>query len=98
MKKEISLIISKELVELIKQQQEFVKASVGEDWQYLFCETKNATDQLEYETEHYPMEESNSHEVLNHLMESSGTRQADLVNVFPSKTKIIGRTFVDFFS
>ena len=37
-----------------------------------------------YEAEHYPMGKSNPHEILNHLMESSGTRQADLVKVIGS--------------
>ncbi|MGL5941476.1 MAG: helix-turn-helix domain-containing protein [Waterburya sp.] len=37
-----------------------------------------------YETENYPMEESTPHEILQHLMESSGTRQADLVGIIGS--------------
>jgi HTH-type transcriptional regulator / antitoxin HigA len=37
-----------------------------------------------YETENYPMDESSPHEILKHLMESSGTRQADLVGVIGS--------------
>ena len=37
-----------------------------------------------YEAENYPIEESAPHEVLQHLMESSGTRQADLVGVIGS--------------
>ena len=37
-----------------------------------------------YETENYPMDEATSHEILKHLMESSGTRQADLVGVIGS--------------
>ena len=37
-----------------------------------------------YETEHYPMEPSTPHEILLHLMESSGTRQADLVGIIGS--------------
>ena len=37
-----------------------------------------------YETEHYPMEESNPHEILNHLMEYSGIRQPDLVGIVGS--------------
>ena len=37
-----------------------------------------------YETENYPMNESAPHEILQHLMESSGTRQADLVGVIGS--------------
>jgi len=37
-----------------------------------------------YEAESYPMEESAPHEVLQHLMESSSTRQADLVGVIGS--------------
>ena len=37
-----------------------------------------------YETENYPMEPSTPHEILLHLMESSGTRQADLVGIIGS--------------
>jgi HTH-type transcriptional regulator / antitoxin HigA len=34
-----------------------------------------------YEAEHYALEESAPHEILQHLMEASGTRQADLVGM-----------------
>jgi HTH-type transcriptional regulator / antitoxin HigA len=37
-----------------------------------------------YETENYPMDESSPHEILLHLMESSGTRQVDLVGIIGS--------------
>ena len=37
-----------------------------------------------YETENYPMEPSTPQEILLHLMESSGTRQADLVGIIGS--------------
>jgi HTH-type transcriptional regulator / antitoxin HigA len=37
-----------------------------------------------YEAQHYPMDESQPHEILQHVMESSGTRQADLVGVIGS--------------
>jgi HTH-type transcriptional regulator / antitoxin HigA len=37
-----------------------------------------------YETQHYPIEESQPYELLQHIMESSGTRQADLVGVIGS--------------
>ena len=37
-----------------------------------------------YETENYPIEESTPHEILQHLMEVSGTRQADLVGIIGS--------------
>jgi len=37
-----------------------------------------------YEAQYYPMDESMPHEVLQHIMESSGTRQADLVGVIGS--------------
>ena len=36
-----------------------------------------------YETENYPIE-SEPHEILQHVMESSGTRQADLVGIIGS--------------
>jgi HTH-type transcriptional regulator / antitoxin HigA len=37
-----------------------------------------------YEAQHYPMDESQPHEILQHVMKSSGTRQADLVGVIGS--------------
>lgn len=37
-----------------------------------------------YEAENYPMEESTPYEILQHLMESSSTRQADLVGIIGS--------------
>ncbi len=37
-----------------------------------------------YETENYPLETAKPYEILQHLMESSGTRQADLVGVIGS--------------
>ena len=36
-----------------------------------------------YETDNYPIE-SEPHEILQHIMESSGTRQADLVGIIGS--------------
>lgn len=51
MMKEISLIISKELVKIIQEQQDFIRKNLREDYPYLFCETKNARDQSEYKTE-----------------------------------------------
>lgn len=38
----------------------------------------------EYETENYPLENPKPYEILQHLMESSGTSQADLVGVIGS--------------
>lgn len=37
-----------------------------------------------YESENYPIEPSTPHEILQHLMEVSGTRQADLVGIIGS--------------
>ena len=37
-----------------------------------------------YETENYPMDKSEPHEILQHILESSGTRQADLVGIIGS--------------
>ena len=37
-----------------------------------------------YETENYPIQESTPHEILQHIMESSGTRQIDLVGIIGS--------------
>jgi HTH-type transcriptional regulator/antitoxin HigA len=37
-----------------------------------------------YETENYPSDKSEPHEILQHIMESSGTRQADLVGIIGS--------------
>jgi HTH-type transcriptional regulator/antitoxin HigA len=38
-----------------------------------------------YETTHYPMEPSTPHEMLEHLMESAGIKQADLVGILGSR-------------
>ena len=37
-----------------------------------------------YEAQNYPREQAAPHEILQHIMESSGTRQADLVGVIGS--------------
>ncbi len=37
-----------------------------------------------YETQNYPMDESTPHDILQHVMEASGTRQADLVGIIGS--------------
>lgn len=37
-----------------------------------------------YETENYPMDKPEPHEILQHILESSGTRQADLVGIVGS--------------
>ncbi|TFI51516.1 transcriptional regulator [Mastigocladus laminosus UU774] len=37
-----------------------------------------------YETQNYPMDESAPDEILQHIMEASGTRQADLVGIIGS--------------
>jgi HTH-type transcriptional regulator/antitoxin HigA len=37
-----------------------------------------------YEAQNYPMEQAAPHEILQHILESSGTRQADLVGVIGS--------------
>jgi HTH-type transcriptional regulator/antitoxin HigA len=37
-----------------------------------------------YEAQNYPMDEAAPHEILQHILESSGTRQADLVGVIGS--------------
>jgi HTH-type transcriptional regulator / antitoxin HigA len=39
----------------------------------------------DYENEHYPMDDVAPHELLQHLMESNGTRQADLVGLIGSR-------------
>ena len=39
----------------------------------------------DYETVHYPMEHVSPHELLQHLMESNQTRQADLVGLIGSR-------------
>lgn len=38
----------------------------------------------QYETENYPLETAKPYEILQHLMESSGTKQADLVGIIGS--------------
>jgi HTH-type transcriptional regulator / antitoxin HigA len=42
----------------------------------------------DYESEHYPMDDVTSHELLQHLMESNGTSQADLVELIGSREVI----------
>jgi HTH-type transcriptional regulator / antitoxin HigA len=37
-----------------------------------------------YEAEHYPSDKPTPHDILLHIMESSGTRQADLVGILGS--------------
>ncbi|MCF2150748.1 transcriptional regulator [Desmonostoc muscorum LEGE 12446] len=37
-----------------------------------------------YEAQNYPMDESAPHEILQHIMEASDTRQADLVGIIGS--------------
>ncbi|MEH2288417.1 helix-turn-helix domain-containing protein [Nostoc sp.] len=37
-----------------------------------------------YEAQNYPMDESAPHEILQHIMEASNTRQADLVGIIGS--------------
>ena len=37
-----------------------------------------------YETENYPIEDCEPYEILQHLMEVSGTRQADLIGIVGS--------------
>jgi HTH-type transcriptional regulator / antitoxin HigA len=39
----------------------------------------------DYEAEHYPMDDVAPHELLQHLMESNNTRQADLVGLIGSR-------------
>jgi HTH-type transcriptional regulator / antitoxin HigA len=39
----------------------------------------------DYEAEHYPMDNVTPHDLLQHLMESNGTRQADLVGLIGSR-------------
>ncbi|PSB41238.1 helix-turn-helix domain-containing protein [Chamaesiphon polymorphus] len=39
----------------------------------------------DYETEHYPMDNVTPHELLQHLMASNNTRQADLVGLIGSR-------------
>lgn len=50
MKKEITLVISKDLAKLIHQQQAYIREQIGDDWKYLFCETENNHDFLHYKS------------------------------------------------
>ncbi|WP_071994221.1 tyrosine-type recombinase/integrase [Synechocystis sp. PCC 7509] len=52
MKKEISLIISKELAELIHKQQKFITENLGIGRRYLFCDTRNRNDFIDYKNKH----------------------------------------------
>jgi len=41
-----------------------------------------------YKTENYPIEESAPHSILQHIMESSGTRETDLVGIIGSNDEV----------
>ena len=42
-----------------------------------------------YETENYPMDKPDPHEILQHIMESSGLSQADLVGIMKSSSGVV---------
>jgi HTH-type transcriptional regulator/antitoxin HigA len=42
-----------------------------------------------YETEHYPMDKSLPHEILQHILESSGLSQADLADIMKSSSDVV---------
>ncbi|MDF0554143.1 helix-turn-helix domain-containing protein [Kamptonema sp. UHCC 0994] len=42
-----------------------------------------------YETENYPMDKSLPHEILQHIMESSGLSQADLADIMKSSSDVV---------
>jgi HTH-type transcriptional regulator / antitoxin HigA len=42
-----------------------------------------------YETENYPMDKSLPHEILQHILESSGLSQADLVEIMRSSSDVV---------
>jgi HTH-type transcriptional regulator/antitoxin HigA len=42
-----------------------------------------------YEAEKYPMDKSEPHEILQHIMESSGLRQADLAVIMKSSSGVV---------
>ena len=43
----------------------------------------------DYEEENYPIDESTPHDILLHIMESSGIRQADLVRILGSSSGVV---------
>ncbi|QYX30018.1 helix-turn-helix domain-containing protein [Sphaerospermopsis torques-reginae] len=43
----------------------------------------------DYEEENYPMDKSTPHEILQHIMESSGLRQADLVRILGFSSGVV---------
>ena len=43
----------------------------------------------DYEEKNYPMDESTPHDILLHIMESSGIRQADLVRILGSSSGVV---------
>lgn len=51
MKKEIFIPIDKKLSELITSQQDFIKSNIGDDWKFLFCDTKNKHHFMRYKEE-----------------------------------------------
>jgi HTH-type transcriptional regulator / antitoxin HigA len=42
-----------------------------------------------YEAEKYPMDKSEPHEILQHIMEAKGIRQADLVDIMKSSSGVV---------
>jgi HTH-type transcriptional regulator/antitoxin HigA len=42
-----------------------------------------------YEAEKYPMDKSEPHEILQHIMEAKGIRQADLIDIMKSSSGVV---------
>jgi HTH-type transcriptional regulator / antitoxin HigA len=78
---------------VIETQEEYERA-LGLAEQLTFAKTKTLEERAlykllvtlieTYETENYPMDESTPYEILQHIMEASATRQADLVGIIGS--------------
>ncbi len=78
---------------VIETESEYERA-LGLAEQLTFAKTKTPEEQAlykllvtlieTYETQNYPMDVSTPHDILQHVMEASGTRQADLVGIIGS--------------
>jgi HTH-type transcriptional regulator / antitoxin HigA len=88
-----SILLSKVAPKVIETEEEYDRAlSVAE--RLTFCKNRTPEEQAlhklivtlieVYEAQNYPMDESAPHEILQHIMEASDTRQADLVGIIGS--------------
>lgn len=49
----------------------------------------------DYDEENYPLDKSTPHEILQHILEYSGTRQADLVGIIIGSSGVVSKVVND---